>query len=101
MKNSHRFFNNAECRYFPCHETDHPERFNCLFCYCPLYFLDDCGGRFKRMANGLKDCTACRIPHEPEAYDHILNKLRACFRTGARLVMNPEPPEADEPPPEG
>ena len=33
------FFQNTACEYFPCHETKFPERFNCLFCYCPLYAL--------------------------------------------------------------
>ena len=39
------FFCNKECEFFPCHQTKHPEKFNCLFCYCPLYALGDkCGG---------------------------------------------------------
>ena len=29
------FFQHKECEFFPCHKTDHPEDFNCLFCYCP------------------------------------------------------------------
>ena len=33
------FFQNTNCEYFPCHATKHPEDFNCLFCYCPLYAL--------------------------------------------------------------
>ena len=37
--NNYSFFNHKECEYFPCHETAHPEEFNCLFCYCPLYTL--------------------------------------------------------------
>ena len=28
------YFCNRECEYFPCHPTDNPEEFNCLFCYC-------------------------------------------------------------------
>ena len=31
------FFQNKQCEYFPCHETDDEEGFSCLFCYCPLY----------------------------------------------------------------
>ena len=31
------FFQHTACEFFPCHETAHPEDFNCLFCYCPLY----------------------------------------------------------------
>ncbi|MGN1180093.1 MAG: cysteine-rich small domain-containing protein, partial [Suilimivivens sp.] len=30
MENSHRFFENRECKYFPCHKG--LEDFNCLFC---------------------------------------------------------------------
>ena len=44
------FFRNQECEFFPCHKTDDPDNFNCLFCYCPLYALKDkCGGNFTYM----------------------------------------------------
>ena len=26
------FFQHTACEFFPCHETAHPEDFNCLFC---------------------------------------------------------------------
>ena len=42
MKNSSRFFENRECRYFPCHKDQDP--FNCLFCYCPFYLKEHCPG---------------------------------------------------------
>ena len=35
-----QFFSNSKCEYFPCHSTNDPENFNCLFCYCPLYALE-------------------------------------------------------------
>ena len=35
----HQFFQNRECKYFPCHKGIDEEEFNCLFCYCPLYAL--------------------------------------------------------------
>ncbi|CCH49175.1 cysteine-rich small domain-containing protein [Pseudodesulfovibrio piezophilus] len=76
MENSHRFFNNRECQYFPCHTTEKPNEFNCLFCFCPLYFLEDCGGRFRLLESGVKDCTPCLIPHMPKGYDYILKKIR-------------------------
>lgn len=76
MKNSYRFFNNKECEYFPCHKTGKPEEFNCLFCFCPLYFFEDCGGNFRILESGVKDCTKCLLPHVPKGYDHILAKLR-------------------------
>lgn len=42
MKNSSRFFENRDCRYFPCHKNQEP--FNCLFCYCPFYLKEKCPG---------------------------------------------------------
>lgn len=76
MENSYRFFNNHECRYFPCHSVPDNSDFNCLFCYCPLYFRgDDCGGIYKDI-NGVKDCSDCFLPHIPEYYDTIVSKLK-------------------------
>lgn len=73
---NHRFFQNRECEYYPCHKDISPESFSCLFCYCPLYALGDrCGGNFTYTAQGIKDCSACKIPHRQENYDRILEKL--------------------------
>jgi Zn-finger protein len=85
MTNSYRFFRNTECRYFPCHDTDDPDTFNCLFCFCPLYFLEDCGGTPK-FRKGIKDCSACMRPHRPEGYDHVLKRLGREFE--ARRVQD-------------
>lgn len=72
----YRFFCNRDCEYFPCHETSHPESFNCLFCYCPLYALGDrCGGNFRYLGNGIKSCEDCLLPHDPAAYDYIISKF--------------------------
>lgn len=76
MKNSYRFFCNRDCEYFPCHTTDKPDEFNCLFCFCPLYFFEECGGNFRLLESGIKDCSNCRIPHVPKGYDHVVGKLR-------------------------
>ena len=63
---NHEFYQNRDCKYFPCHRTDDPENFNCHFCYCPLYSLDDeCGGTFSYNKKGIKDCTCCLRPHAP------------------------------------
>jgi len=75
MENSHRFFRNFECRYFPCHEVSDDHSFNCLFCFCPLYRLEECGGRYE-LLNGVKNCTRCKFPHRPEGYDYIIKKLK-------------------------
>lgn len=70
------FFQNTECEYFPCHETERRESFNCLFCYCPLYALGrQCGGHFRYTQKGIKDCTGCLIPHEKENYDSITGRF--------------------------
>ncbi|MDO4544499.1 MAG: GNAT family N-acetyltransferase [Clostridia bacterium] len=71
---NHRFYQNPQCEYFPCHKTSDPEHFSCQFCYCPLYRLNDCGGNFELLSNGIKDCTNCLKPHYD--YDGILKKLR-------------------------
>ena len=70
------FFQNTECEFFPCHklhgEAD-PARFNCLFCYCPLYALGrKCGGSYRYTERGIKDCTGCVFPHVPENYGRIM-----------------------------
>jgi Zn-finger protein len=76
-KNSYSHFCNRECEYFPCHKGVDPEQFNCLFCYCPLYMLDnDCGGNFSYTKKGIKDCSACLIPHSKGGYDYITGHLR-------------------------
>ena len=58
MEDSYKFFQNNKCKFFPCHKglTD----FNCLFCYCPLYHLENCpGNHYFKEKNGkaLKVCT--------------------------------------------
>lgn len=74
MENSYRFYTNKDCVYLPCHKVDSTEDFNCMFCYCPLYLLEDCGGNFV-MKFGIKDCSNCLIPHRPNGYDYINKKI--------------------------
>ncbi len=72
---NYSFFSHTECEFFPCHKTAHPEDFNCLFCYCPLYALgENCGGNFTYTQNGLKDCSACLVPHGRKSYSYIAQK---------------------------
>ena len=79
MKNSYKFYSNKECAFFPCHPGVPEEEFNCLFCYCPLYFLGEkCGGGFKKAGSkeyAVKDCSACLITHKPEGYDFVMAKI--------------------------
>lgn len=72
-KPNFRFFSHTQCEYFPCHTGMDPQSFNCLFCYCPLYTLgSQCGGQFTYTPDGVKDCSACLLPHRPDGYDHIM-----------------------------
>ena len=67
MENSYRFYQNRECEYFPCHKVSNEEEFNCLFCFCPLYALGSgCGGNCSYTKEGIKDCSACLLPHSPK-----------------------------------
>lgn len=71
---SYKHFQNKDCEYFPCHQIDN-KSFNCIFCYCPLYQFDDCGGTYDMLPNGWKDCSKCIIPHNEDMYDYITHKL--------------------------
>lgn len=83
VNGDHTFFSNTACQYFPCHQGAGPEGFNCLFCYCPLYALGEgCGGNFTYTGNGVKDCSACLIPHTKGGYARI---LEGCKRLAALL----------------
>ncbi|HHX03379.1 MAG TPA: metal-binding protein [Tissierellia bacterium] len=71
------YFSHTECEYFPCHETQNPEEFNCLFCFCPLYILgDQCGGNFTYTEKGIKNCVNCLLPHRKKGYFYVISKLQ-------------------------
>ena len=73
------FTQHKTCEFFPCHKTEHPEDFNCLFCYCPMYRLEHCPGDpryFEKNGRRIKDCSGCTFPHDPEHYDTIMQILR-------------------------
>lgn len=79
------FFCHKNCEYFPCHETKDPENFNCLFCYCPLYALGDkCGGNFRILDGGIKDCSKCTLPHRRENYGYVTGKYREIMELAKR-----------------
>jgi Zn-finger protein len=78
MENSHKYFENRDCKYYPCHEGI--EELNCLFCYCPLYHQEKCPGnpRFhEKEGKTIKVCTDCTFPHRAENYDKIIELIRA------------------------
>lgn len=84
------YFQNRECEYFPCHKGADPENFSCLFCYCPLYALGEaCGGCFQYTKDGLKDCSACLIPHKRELYGRITGKYEAVAKLAAKKEIKP------------
>lgn len=77
MDNSHRFFANKDCEYYPCHEGI--EEINCLFCYCPLYRLENCPGSpsyKEKDGRRIKVCTSCTFPHRAENYEKVLQLIK-------------------------
>lgn len=60
------FFQNKECPFWMCHEGIDEDKFSCLFCYCPLVWLE-CKGPYLVFEdkNGIKrkDCSACTLVH--------------------------------------
>lgn len=72
---SHKHFSNKSCEFYPCHKLENQ---NCLFCFCPLYFISDCGGDYK-FTNGYKDCSDCTKNHDENSYEFIMNKLKEVF----------------------
>lgn len=93
----YQFFQNERCEFFPCHSVKNLETFNCLFCYCPLYTLKDCcGGNFKVLEDGTKDCSHCFIVHGPKGYDHVMSKMREIMELGEIIKNNKEDEEMNK-----
>ena len=75
-KKHYAFFAHRQCEYYPCHAGADPDRFNCLFCYCPLYPLGaQCGGNYTLLPGGVKDCSGCLVPHLPQNYEAVVARL--------------------------
>jgi len=72
------YFTNRECEYYPCHRDMEGDGFNCLFCYCPMYYSICLGEPVYRQIHGalIKDCSGCGYPHRPENYGTIVEYLR-------------------------
>ncbi len=79
MENSYKFYSNKDCFYFPCHKVVDESKFNCMFCFCPLYLMGDkCGGNYKYIKdneNDIKDCSKCMLPHNENSHSIIVEKL--------------------------
>ncbi|OKY78481.1 MAG: Zn-finger-like domain containing protein [Candidatus Methanohalarchaeum thermophilum] len=78
---SFKFFQNRECQFFPCHDVPEDEM-NCKYCYCPLYPLEDCGGDYEILENGVKDCSDCKKVHRPGAHEYVTKKLKEAHESG-------------------
>lgn len=80
MNNNYKFFQNRDCEFFPCHKVKDEDKFNCLFCYCPLYLDENCIGSpsylINRRGQRIKDCSSCLVVHRPEMYDKVIAHLR-------------------------
>ena len=99
MENSFRYFENRECQYYPCHTG--MEEMNCLFCYCPLYFLPECPGHREYVESHgrrILSCMDCDYPHRAENYSEMMRLLReAIANTGeGEMSENPEKAELTE-----
>lgn len=80
MEQSHKYFENRDCKYYPCHEG--LEEINCLFCYCPLYSFS-CPGDYtliRKEDRVIKNCRGCTFPHKPENYDRLMELIRELNR---------------------
>lgn len=85
----YKFYQNSKCEYFPCHDMGNKQNFNCLFCYCPLYALkEQCGGNFKYLENGIKDCSRCLIPHSEKGYEFIMEHMGEVMELGRMEKKN-------------
>ena len=76
MVNSHRFFENTDCKYYPCHKGI--DEINCLFCYCPMYMMENCPGNpeyKEKEGKKIKVCTNCTYPHRAENYDSVVETV--------------------------
>ena len=79
------FYCNLECECFPCHQTNDPEDFNCLFCWCPLYALGEkCGGNYRYTEDGIKDCSRCPFPHIRSNYGKVMERFNEVAKLAAR-----------------
>ena len=65
---SYKFFQNVDCKYFPCHKVKDIKNFSCLWCYCPLFSFCEDAKEGK--------CKDCLIPHLKENYNDIIEDLR-------------------------
>jgi len=80
---SFQYFENRDCKYYPCHNIE-ASGFNCLFCYCPVYFAICPGTPQYIEINGVtfKSCADCKYPHIQENYQAIIDFCSAMLKGG-------------------
>ena len=69
-KNSYKFFENKDCKYYPCHKG--LKELNCLFCYCPLFHER----KISALCQIMEKCENCSFPHRAKNYQKIMKMLR-------------------------
>ena len=79
------FFTNTDCRYFPCHQGIPEEEFNCMHCYCALYFAEDCGGNPKYTETGIRDCSDCTIVHEKNGWTWVRDRINELMQNKTKF----------------
>jgi len=83
QKASFQYFENRECKYYPCHNMG-ISGFNCLFCYCPMYFAI-CPGTpeyIEIRGTTVKSCFDCEYPHRLENYQAIMEYIAKMLKEG-------------------
>jgi len=83
QKASFQYFENRDCQYYPCHNLQ-ASGFNCLFCFCPIYFAICPGTPQYKEKNGVlfKSCADCEYPHRPENHRAIIEYIASVLEDG-------------------
>jgi Zn-finger protein len=75
MVNSYKFFENKQCKFYPCHKG--LKEINCLFCYCPLYKTKKCQDKILNFFGCYNySCNKCTFPHKVKNYEKIIKLLK-------------------------
>lgn len=77
MKDDFCYFENHECKYYPCHKGS--DNINCMFCFCPFYTFANCPGNptfIEKNGVKIKKCTDCLFPHLKDNYSKVISLLK-------------------------
>lgn len=73
--NNFEHFSHKTCEFWPCHGKEDQ---NCLFCYCPLAWLQ-CPGKFTIVESPIgvlrKDCSLCTVTHGKNGWNIVQKYL--------------------------